>query len=180
MFAFGVYVGGGLSSLSIALAEVVGWRGSAYTVAGYGLLLSLLVRFSVREPPRTPAVTAPSPAPSHEPGGDSDGSSRGSGACEGGSEKDYTAKDRCVCVLVLSLLPLLMLPRTGVCVGVRVLVLMLVLVLMCGVLCFGRFCCCRCGCRVGFGVLVVCWTTTLSWLQCLICVARGHEQPTHR
>ncbi|CAN0503817.1 unnamed protein product, partial [Ectocarpus sp. 8 AP-2014] len=51
-FAFGVYVGGGLSSLSIAMAQGIGWRASAFTVAGYGLLLSLLVRFTVREPAR--------------------------------------------------------------------------------------------------------------------------------
>lgn len=104
MFAFGVYVGGGLSSLSIALAKVVGWRGSAYTVAGYGLLLSLLVRFTVREPVRTPAVTAPAPAPSHEAGGGgSDSSARSDGLADKG-ERGYSAKERfvkrvssCVC-----------------------------------------------------------------------------------
>ncbi|CAM9695078.1 unnamed protein product [Pylaiella littoralis] len=93
VFAFGVYVGGGLSSLSIALAKVVGWRGSAYTVAGYGLLLSLLVRFTVREPVRTPAVTAPAPAPSHEAGGGgSDSSARSDGLADKG-ERGYSAKE---------------------------------------------------------------------------------------
>lgn len=99
MFAFGVYVGGGLSSLSIALAKVVGWRGSAYTVAGYGLLLSLLVRFTVREPARIPAVTAPAPAPSHEAGQNSDSNARNarSGADE---DQGYSAADRCVVCVV--------------------------------------------------------------------------------
>ncbi|CAM9202297.1 unnamed protein product, partial [Sphacelaria rigidula] len=53
VYAFGVYVGGGLSSLSIAMAEGVGWRMSAFIVAGYGLILSVFVRLSVREPMRT-------------------------------------------------------------------------------------------------------------------------------
>lgn len=48
-------MGGGLSSLSIAMAKGVGWRCSCYIVAGYGFLLALLVRLTVREPPRKPA-----------------------------------------------------------------------------------------------------------------------------
>lgn len=88
VFAFGVYVGGGLSSLSIALAKWVGWRGSAYTVAGYGLLLSLLVRFTVKEPARTPAAI---PVPSATDSRESDG---GGAAKEEEGEKDYTVTER--------------------------------------------------------------------------------------
>lgn len=87
VFAFGVYVGGGLSSLSIALAKWVGWRGSAYTVAGYGLLLSLLVRFTVREPVRTPAAI-PVASATQEEGG------RGAGKDDEEREKDYTVTER--------------------------------------------------------------------------------------
>lgn len=92
VFAFGVYVGGGLSSLSIALAKVVGWRGSAYTVAGYGLLLSLLVRFTVREPARTPAVV---PLPAGRADGDV-GVGNGPAAGEEEGDKDYTVTQRSV------------------------------------------------------------------------------------
>lgn len=53
IFAFGVYVGGGLSSLSIAMAKGVGWRMSSFAVAGYGFLLSILVRLTIREPLRS-------------------------------------------------------------------------------------------------------------------------------
>ncbi|CAM9848940.1 unnamed protein product, partial [Hapterophycus canaliculatus] len=89
VFAFGVYVGGGLSSLSIALAKWVGWRGSAYTVAGYGLLLSLLVRFTVKEPARTPAAipipSAADPAQGAEGGGPA--------VKDEEEEKDYTVTE---------------------------------------------------------------------------------------
>lgn len=97
VFAFGVYVGGGLSSLSIALAKAVGWRGSAYAVASYGLLLSVLVRFTVREPVRTPAVTAPAAGDDGEVGG----KSQSRHADEDG-DKDYTITERWVWVVVLA------------------------------------------------------------------------------
>eukprot|EP00903_Cladosiphon_okamuranus_P006304 g6182.t1 len=92
VFAFGVYVGGGLSSLSIALAKAVGWRGSAYTVAGYGLLLSLLVRFTVREPVRMQAVTAP-PVAAARRGDDVEGRSGAAPAAEEAGDKDYTISE---------------------------------------------------------------------------------------
>lgn len=75
IFAFGVYVGGGLSSLSIAMAEGIGWRASAYTVAAYGLCLSLVVRFTVREPARIvsdPAAGDRSSQPIKDEEGDKD------------------------------------------------------------------------------------------------------------
>ncbi|CAM9103237.1 unnamed protein product [Ectocarpus sp. 13 AM-2016] len=92
VFAFGVYVGGGLSSLSIAMAQGIGWRASAFTVAGYGLLLSLLVRFTVREPARTPAVTAPAPANRTSDAEEGGGYAPTNGS-SGDAEKDYTARE---------------------------------------------------------------------------------------
>lgn len=78
IFAFGVYVGGGLSSLSIAMAQGIGWRASAYTVAAYGFVLAVLVRVTVKEPVRAPAAA---PANDH-----ADEESEG--------DKDYTVKER--------------------------------------------------------------------------------------
>ncbi|CAN0506464.1 unnamed protein product, partial [Laminaria digitata] len=52
VYIAGIYVGEGLSSLSIAIAEGIGWRGSAYLVATFGFLLALLVSFTVKEPAR--------------------------------------------------------------------------------------------------------------------------------
>lgn len=68
VFAFGVYVGGGLSSLSIAMAKSVGWRASAYIVASYGFCLALLTRLTVREPQRRIALQRESVR--HEPADD--------------------------------------------------------------------------------------------------------------
>ncbi|CAM9987824.1 unnamed protein product [Ascophyllum nodosum] len=76
IFAFGVYVGGGLSSLSIAMAKSVGWRVSAYTVALYGFVLALLVRFTVKEPHRARATL---------PSRDTRGGER-----NGGEDEDFT------------------------------------------------------------------------------------------
>eukprot|EP00752_Nemacystus_decipiens_P008775 g7830.t1 len=97
VFAFGVYVGGGLSSLSIALAKVVGWRGSAYSVAGYGLLLSVLVRFTVKEPVRTPAIVPP-PSAGRAPAAGSDeddlvGAGGSGGRAAGASEDECGDED---------------------------------------------------------------------------------------
>lgn len=72
-----MYVGGGLSSLSIAMAEGVGWRMSAFIVAAYGLLLSLFVRLTIKEPVRSPSSVRT--VAQQE---DSD------------AEKDYSVKDR--------------------------------------------------------------------------------------
>jgi MFS family permease len=55
MYAWGVYVGGGLSSLSIIMAEHEGWRGTCFTIASIGLVLSAVFVLSVREPPRASA-----------------------------------------------------------------------------------------------------------------------------
>lgn len=86
VFAFGVYVGGGLSSLSIAMAKGVGWRASCFIVACYGFLLSLLVRFSIREPVRAPSTARTSP-----------------GQSESNADKDYTIKQRYHFLLLLLL-----------------------------------------------------------------------------
>lgn len=61
-FLAGIYVGGGLSSLSIAIAESVGWRGAAYLVSTSGFLLALLVGVTVKEPLRIAAATPPAAA----------------------------------------------------------------------------------------------------------------------
>ncbi|CAN0495478.1 unnamed protein product, partial [Scytosiphon promiscuus] len=57
IFVVGFYVGEGLSSLSIAIAESIGWRQTAYSVATSGFLLALLLCFTVKEPTRASVVT---------------------------------------------------------------------------------------------------------------------------
>ncbi len=52
IFSIGVYLGGGLSSLSITFAETIGWRATCIIVAGIGLAITILVIISVREPDR--------------------------------------------------------------------------------------------------------------------------------
>lgn len=92
VFAFGVYVGGGLSSLSIAMAEGVGWRMSAFIVAAYGLLLSLFVRLTIKEPVRSPSSVRT--VAQQE---DSD------------AEKDYSVKDSVLIIFTDKLVVLLIL-----------------------------------------------------------------------
>eukprot|EP00904_Undaria_pinnatifida_P006872 jgi/Undpi1/3314/HiC_scaffold_15.g06688.m1 len=53
----GVYLGNGLSSLSIVMAEEFGWRATAYSVATIGFVLALIVLFTVKESVRAPAAT---------------------------------------------------------------------------------------------------------------------------
>lgn len=65
------------------MAKGIGWRGSAYTVAGYGLLLAVLVRLTVKEPARAPAAT-PAAASNRS----------GSHAPESDGDKDFTIKER--------------------------------------------------------------------------------------
>lgn len=61
LYAFGVYVGGGLSSLSLLLATWMGWRLTVMLVGGLGVLLSACVLAAVREPARA-AAGAPAAA----------------------------------------------------------------------------------------------------------------------
>jgi len=53
IYAFGVYVGGGLSSLSIIMAHGVGWRWTSYAVSVIGAAVTLLLVLTVREPKRS-------------------------------------------------------------------------------------------------------------------------------
>ena len=52
IFSFGVYVGGGLSSLSIVLNSYVGWRVTTYVCAGIGGAIAIIFLCVVREPVR--------------------------------------------------------------------------------------------------------------------------------
>jgi MFS family permease len=52
IYAFGIYVGGGLSSLSIAMAETIGWRGSCFVITCFGALLAVMVFVTLKEPER--------------------------------------------------------------------------------------------------------------------------------
>lgn len=60
IYAFGVYVGGGLGSLSIAMAIAIGWRATCYFVGGLGFVLALILFATVGEPARQSGTpTAP-------------------------------------------------------------------------------------------------------------------------
>mmetsp|Transcript_98025 Transcript_98025/g.280449 ORF Transcript_98025/g.280449 Transcript_98025/m.280449 type:complete len:490 (-) Transcript_98025:1165-2634(-) len=52
IYAIGVYVGGGLSSLSIAMSQEVGWRMTCQITAAYGVMLMIVVMCMIREPIR--------------------------------------------------------------------------------------------------------------------------------
>jgi len=52
IYAFGVYIGSGLGSLSIAMAEQIGWRNTCHAVAIYGLMLAAVTLCTIREPRR--------------------------------------------------------------------------------------------------------------------------------
>lgn len=52
IFSFGVYLGGGLSSLSILMAQKIGWEKSTFVAGGVGMGVSVLILLFVREPPR--------------------------------------------------------------------------------------------------------------------------------
>lgn len=84
----GIYIGGGLSSLSIAIAESIGWRGSAYAVAAGGFALAFLLRFTVKEPVRVPAA-APTATP------EASGYDKvGQGARDPERDQNFTIKQR--------------------------------------------------------------------------------------
>eukprot|EP00640_Fibrocapsa_japonica_P001860 CAMPEP_0113940958 /NCGR_PEP_ID=MMETSP1339-20121228/6974_1 /TAXON_ID=94617 /ORGANISM="Fibrocapsa japonica" /LENGTH=453 /DNA_ID=CAMNT_0000944957 /DNA_START=10 /DNA_END=1371 /DNA_ORIENTATION=+ /assembly_acc=CAM_ASM_000762 len=53
IFAWGVYLGGGLSSLSIVMADSLGWKVTCVVVALIGLFLAVVVMSTIKEPPRT-------------------------------------------------------------------------------------------------------------------------------
>lgn len=52
IYSFGVYVGGGLSSLSIVLAKATGWRETTFLCAGIGAVVGVFFFVVVREPRR--------------------------------------------------------------------------------------------------------------------------------
>lgn len=51
VFAFGVYLGGGLSSLSLIIDEAVGWRDTILIVCFVSIVLALPILI-LKEPPR--------------------------------------------------------------------------------------------------------------------------------
>jgi len=53
IYAFGVYVGGGLGSLAIAMANGFGWRVTCFIVAVFGFVLAAVIVLTVKEPART-------------------------------------------------------------------------------------------------------------------------------
>ena len=52
LFACGVYIGGGVASLCLEMAESWGWRRSCYLIALVGFALAMACLLFVREPPR--------------------------------------------------------------------------------------------------------------------------------
>mmetsp|Transcript_21483 Transcript_21483/g.32945 ORF Transcript_21483/g.32945 Transcript_21483/m.32945 type:complete len:482 (-) Transcript_21483:1509-2954(-) len=52
LFAAGVYVGGGLASVCIAMAQSMGWRGTCVLIATIGFILGGFEYFLVKEPQR--------------------------------------------------------------------------------------------------------------------------------
>jgi len=58
VYAFGIYLGAGLSSLTLLIDEQVGWRNSIYIVSFISGVFGLLILF-MSNPPRTqrPIVT---------------------------------------------------------------------------------------------------------------------------
>jgi MFS family permease len=67
IYACAIYVGGGLASLSLAMARGIGWRSTCWILAGIGGALAVLLRGTVREPVRTgKAVTGSSSKPAQK------------------------------------------------------------------------------------------------------------------
>lgn len=66
IYAFGVYVGGGLSSLSIVMSHQIGWRWSSYSVGVCGAAVTLLLMLTVKEPVRSNDATKVSDADDDE------------------------------------------------------------------------------------------------------------------
>eukprot|EP00297_Palpitomonas_bilix_P008474 CAMPEP_0113893558 /NCGR_PEP_ID=MMETSP0780_2-20120614/16166_1 /TAXON_ID=652834 /ORGANISM="Palpitomonas bilix" /LENGTH=447 /DNA_ID=CAMNT_0000883875 /DNA_START=19 /DNA_END=1362 /DNA_ORIENTATION=- /assembly_acc=CAM_ASM_000599 len=52
VYSFGVYVGGGLASLTTVINSAVGWRVTMYIIGGIGVGVSLWFVLTVKEPPR--------------------------------------------------------------------------------------------------------------------------------
>lgn len=50
IFSSGVYVGGGLASLSIILDNVIGWRNTLFVIGGIGVAVACFCLFLVKEP----------------------------------------------------------------------------------------------------------------------------------
>ena len=72
IFSSGVYLGGGLASLSIILDNMIGWRNTLFAIGGVGVVVAVLCLFLVTEPraktgsdvipsSALPMITAPSP-----------------------------------------------------------------------------------------------------------------------
>lgn len=57
MFASGVYIGGGLASVSESIAESLGWRETCYLCAVIGAGVSTILFVTVKEPARQKAAT---------------------------------------------------------------------------------------------------------------------------
>ena len=90
VYVGGIYIGAGLSSLSIAMAEAIGWRATCYYVAGSGFFLAFVWLFTVKEPARVAlanTVTTP-PVHSMETG------QNGQGTRDPEEDRVYTMKQR--------------------------------------------------------------------------------------
>eukprot|EP00612_Vaucheria_litorea_P003576 CAMPEP_0171462658 /NCGR_PEP_ID=MMETSP0945-20130129/6603_1 /TAXON_ID=109269 /ORGANISM="Vaucheria litorea, Strain CCMP2940" /LENGTH=442 /DNA_ID=CAMNT_0011989219 /DNA_START=64 /DNA_END=1392 /DNA_ORIENTATION=- len=60
IYAFGVYIGGGMSSLSLTLALTIGWRNTCYLAALTGIFLAFVLRLTLTEPERAGQVISSS------------------------------------------------------------------------------------------------------------------------
>ena len=86
----GFYIGAGLGSLCIAMAEAIGWRATCYSVAGCGFFLAFIWLFTVKEPARVilaNTLTTP-PVDSVETG------QNGQGTRDPEEDRVYTLKQR--------------------------------------------------------------------------------------
>jgi len=53
----GIYLGGGLASLSILLDQSIGWRGAGIAVSGFGLVSALIGAVVIRDPRHVATTT---------------------------------------------------------------------------------------------------------------------------
>lgn len=59
IFSGGVYLGGGLASLSILLDNIVGWRKTLFIIGGLGLLVAVLCLVAINDPRNKELSTTP-------------------------------------------------------------------------------------------------------------------------